>query len=103
LIRLLERRGHTVVAAACIAEALEIAERDQFDLVLSDLGLPDGDGHSLMRQLRSKFGLNGIALSGFGMEADVNRSKEAGFAEHLTKPVAIDQLQRAIERILEVS
>jgi signal transduction histidine kinase/CheY-like chemotaxis protein len=90
--------GHRVTAAGTIAAALAAAESGSFDLVLSDLGLPDGHGHDLMRVLAAR-GLPGIALSGYGMEEDVAKSRESGFALHLTKPVSLDTLKAAIRRI----
>ncbi|HEV7301270.1 MAG TPA: ATP-binding protein [Tepidisphaeraceae bacterium] len=65
-------------AAASVAEAIEIAEREEIDLLVSDLGLPDGTGHDVMRHLKSR-GIKGIALSGFGQQEDVTRSTAAGF------------------------
>ena len=75
--------------AGNVATALELAGRQAFDLLVSDLGLPDGSGHDLMCRLRKcghKF--PGIALSGYGREEDIQRSREAGFAAHLTKPAS---------------
>jgi CheY-like chemotaxis protein len=72
---------------------------DGIDLLISDLGLPDGNGRELIRQAQRKHAIRGIALSGYGMESDVKASLEAGFAEHLTKPVNIVQLQEAIQRV----
>jgi two-component system CheB/CheR fusion protein len=66
------------------------------DLVLSDLGLPDGSGLDLMRQLSREFGLPGVAISGYGMEDDVRHAREAGFFAHLTKPVNFQQVQAVI-------
>ena len=66
------------------------------DLVISDLGLPDGTGLDLMRELGGRYGLRGIALSGYGMDEDIQRSRDAGFAPHLTKPVTLQMLQEAI-------
>jgi PAS domain S-box-containing protein len=90
-----------VVAAGSLAEALEAAGIQTFDLVLSDLGLPDGSGLDLMRNLRDRYGLRGIALTGFGMEEDVTRSREAGFVDHLVKPITYDRLAKAIERFFD--
>ncbi|HEX4441055.1 MAG TPA: MASE1 domain-containing protein [Thermoanaerobaculia bacterium] len=87
-----------VVAAGSLSEALEAAGVQTFDLVLSDLGLPDGSGLDLMRDLRTRYGLRGIALTGFGMEEDIRRSREAGFVDHLVKPITFDRLSRAVER-----
>jgi CheY-like chemotaxis protein len=96
--RLLEIAGHKVVPATCATQALEIASTDKFDLVLSDLGLPDQTGHELMAQLKANHGLEGIALSGHGMEEDVERSRQAGFRDHLTKPVSFELLKESIAK-----
>ena len=69
--------------------------------MISDLGLPDGTGHELMRAIRERHDIRGIALSGYGMEDDLRRSEEAGFAEHLTKPVDLTRLEAAIRRVTE--
>ena len=71
---------------------------DTFDLVISDLGLPDGSGHDLMRRLKASHDLDGICLSGYGMDEDVARSLDAGFREHLTKPVNFEKLRAAVDR-----
>jgi DNA-binding response OmpR family regulator len=89
-----------VQVAGDVAGALELAAADQFDLLISDLGLPDGSGIDLMREIRSRgVMVPGIALSGYGQEEDVRRSREAGFAAHLTKPTSPDRLAEAIEAI----
>ena len=77
--------------ATSVSGALAIAQQEPLDLVISDLGLPDGTGLDLMRELRTRHGLRGICLSGYGMEEDLERSAEAGFIEHLTKPVDLGQ------------
>ena len=97
---LLERRGYKVETAHTVGDALELALRQEFDLLVSDIGLPDGSGLDLMRAIRKVKSLPGIALSGFGMEEDIERSREAGFADHLTKPVGFQRLQDAINKIL---
>ncbi len=96
LKRLLEGSGFLVETAGSVAEALKAADGAHFDVLLSDLGLPDGTGCELMRQMRERHPLKGIAMSGYGMEEDVRRSLEAGFSEHLVKPVDISSLERAI-------
>lgn len=98
LTRLLRRR-HLVQDVQSIGSALDAASAAPFDLVISDLGLPDGSGLELMRQLRAQYQLKGICLSGYGMEEDVSQSKEAGFAHHLTKPIDFDRLESTIELI----
>ena len=96
MLRLLKAADFEVEWAATVQDALRAAEREKFDLLVSDLGLPDGCGTDLMRRLREQHGLKGIALSGYGMEEDVQKSREAGFAEHLTKPINMDALRSAI-------
>jgi two-component system, chemotaxis family, CheB/CheR fusion protein len=98
LRRLLRGAGHRVESAGDVAGALKLAAGEPFDLLLSDLGLPDGSGLDLMRSLRDRgLTLPGIALSGFGQEQDLARSRAAGFLAHLTKPVGMADLQRAIQ------
>jgi PAS domain S-box-containing protein len=100
LADLMRLHGHDVRIAGTVAQALSAAaEESRIDLVISDLGLPDGNGQDLMRQLAEKFGLRGIALSGYGMEEDVRRSREAGFERHLTKPVNLEALETAIQQV----
>ena len=97
LARLLTQRGHEVATAESIEEALMRAQTFAFDLVLSDLGLPDGSGHDLITELRKKRpGCRSIALSGYGMPSDARRSLDAGFDAHLTKPVDIQALEKAL-------
>ena len=100
LCRVLERAGHDVELARTVKAAEEIAPTHAFDLVISDVGLPDGSGLDLMRWLRNRYGLTGIALSGYGMDQDRNASFDAGFAEHFTKPVDAERLRNAIERLV---
>lgn len=97
---LLERRGYRVSVASTMNAGLQQALAGEYDLLISDIGLPDGSGLELMRTLKEQgHQLRAIALSGYGMEEDVRRSKEAGFIEHLTKPVGFRTLQEMIERI----
>lgn len=96
--RLLDAQGHTVRTAGDLAGALERFGQEQFDLLISDLGLPDGSGLDLVRELRRRGGkMPAIALTGYGQEQDVQESHDAGFVTHLTKPASIRQLQEAIE------
>jgi len=98
--RLLRLTGYIVDVADSVATALLAADAVHFDVLISDIGLPDGSGLDLMRQLRSKRDIPGIVLSGFGMQEDVAKSKSAGFSEHLIKPVEISQLETAIRRLV---
>ena|SRR2546423_3453175 len=96
---LLTRLGYEVLAAENMTDALRIAEEQHFDILLSDIGLPDGNGLELLRKIRARRNVPALALSGFGMDEDIDRSREAGFADHLTKPVSIDRLQTAISQL----
>jgi PAS domain S-box-containing protein len=101
---LLEGLGHRVTLAHTVAAALEAAAREEaIDLVISDLGLPDGHGHDLMRRLAGRHGLRGIALSGYGMEEDVRKSHEAGFEKHLTKPVDAELFKSVVRQLTRPS
>jgi signal transduction histidine kinase len=102
LEKLLTRRGHIVAAARDMRSAMEAAESRQFDLLISDVGLPDGSGLELMTHLRATSGIRGIAISGFGMNGDVEKSLQAGFTEHLVKPVNLEKLEAAIEHAMSV-
>jgi two-component system CheB/CheR fusion protein len=95
--RLLSADGHTVESAGGVAAALKLAAAHEFDLLLSDLGLPDGTGADLMRTLRQQGStLPGIVLSGYSQDEDVSQSRAAGFADHLVKPVSLQLLNDAI-------
>ena len=98
--RLLNTLGYHITTAGNVTSALALAAQRHFDLIISDIGLPDGTGLELMRQIQSKQPLRGIALSGFGMDADIRNSHDAGFAEHLTKPIDFRVLDRAIQELL---
>src|SRR6184192_2628387 len=100
LEKLLVRRGHLVAATHNMRSAMEAAVRSQFDLLISDIALPDGSGVDLMRQLRAISAIPGIAISGFGNNGDIERSLQAGFSEHLIKPIKLDDLEAAIERAI---
>lgn len=97
LTSLLARRLYDVVAAATAAEARTLAGTRDFDLLITDIGLPDGNGYDLMDELGKKNSLRGIALTGYGMEHDVARSENAGFDAHLTKPVRIQSLEAVLD------
>ena len=96
---LLSKHKHEVKAVASARQALALAATHQFDLVVSDIGLPDHSGLELMAELRDRFGLKGIGLSGYGMEEDIARSRAAGFLYHLVKPIRFDRLEQLIATI----
>ncbi len=96
LEKLLSRDGHTVTTASTVAAALEAGRNGEFDLLVSDLGLPDGSGCEIIETLRLEKPIPGIALSGYGMDSDLERSHDAGFARHLIKPIDFAQLRQAL-------
>lgn len=98
--RMLERRGYEITVAHSAEQAVEKVRKQEFDLLISDIGLPDRSGYELMREVRVNKRLPGIALSGFGSEEDVNQAREAGFAEHLTKPINFERLEKTIQSLL---
>jgi CheY-like chemotaxis protein len=98
---LLETSGYQVQAVGDVKQALEAAVATRFDLLISDLGLPDRSGLELVKELRARgILMKAIALSGYGREEDVTRSREAGFIAHLTKPVEVETLIRAVEEAI---
>jgi PAS domain S-box-containing protein len=98
--RILRRLGHRVATATTLAAAVAAAGEGGFDLIISDVGLPDGSGLDLPRLLEGRRPPPAIAVSGFGMKEDVLRSREAGFAAHLTKPIGFKDLEATIRRVL---
>jgi signal transduction histidine kinase/ActR/RegA family two-component response regulator len=104
--KLLRRAGHEVVCVGSIKEAQTCAlvTRDQsrpraFDILISDLDLPDGSGLDLMRNLTQRCSIHGIAISGHGMKEDIDGSMQAGFSYHITKPVNWAELKAVIDNI----
>jgi signal transduction histidine kinase/ActR/RegA family two-component response regulator len=104
--RLLRRAGHEVTCAGSIKEAQTCASvapgpnrACAFDILISDLDLPDGSGRELMRDLAQRFSLRGIAVSGHGMKEDVDGSMAAGFSYHITKPVNWVELKAVMDRM----
>lgn len=94
---LLEQMGHTVYSAGTMREALRAIPDSGCDVLISDIGLPDGDGWQLMRRLPQRPPL-AIAMSGRGMTGDHAKSHEAGFQYHLLKPTGPEQLAQILER-----
>ena len=103
LARLIRRLGHEVFEASNLRLAFGILSENPIDILISDLGLPDGDGKELTKRWKHRLRLGSIALSGFGMASDVSRSLASGFSYHLTKPVEFEQLAHAIEELYRKS
>jgi CheY-like chemotaxis protein len=104
LTMLLRSWGHAVEAASTMGEALAHLPGQRYDVLISDIGLPDGNGWQLMDKLRELgiFGNIGhaIAMSGYGMGSDLEKSRAAGFRHHLIKPMDVDQLDRLLLEII---
>jgi signal transduction histidine kinase/CheY-like chemotaxis protein len=99
MTRLLRNLHHDVQTASSVTAARQLAKTQKFDVLISDIGLPDGTGLELMQSLQAGRPMRGIAMSGFGMEEDVRRSLHAGFHTHLTKPVNLNLLEAAISEL----
>jgi DNA-binding NtrC family response regulator len=95
--QLLCMTGYYVRVAEDYRSALGLASEDYFDLVVADIGLPDGSGLDLMRELSSRYKMRGIAVSGYGSPKDFPDSKDAGFCAHILKPATFERIQEAIE------
>lgn len=100
---MLEALGHRVTAAGTMADALKWLPESGCDVLISDIGLPDGDGWELMRRLQLRHPIYAVAMSGFGMSTDSERSYSVGFRHHLVKPYGVEQLpailrEAALER-----
>jgi CheY-like chemotaxis protein len=100
LASILRRWGHEVHATDSAEQALQVAATVlPLDVAISDLGLPGLTGFELMRQLKDRYGLRGIALSGYGMDDDLKQAREAGFEAHLVKPVSLEQLHVLLQNL----
>lgn len=99
MARLLQGQGHSVHTAENITKALDVAQQEPIDLLIADIGLPDGSGHELMKQIQAIRPTKGIALSGYNSHEDIRDAKDAGFAAHVTKPVDFMRLQKLIEQL----
>ena len=98
LLRLmLEALGHRVVSARSMKEALERLPSADCDVLISDIGLPDGDGWELMRRLHLPRPIYAVAISGYGMSADCARSRSVGYRHHLVKPYGVERLPEILE------
>ncbi len=100
LALILKRDGFEVTTASTKAEAIALCDKQSFDLLISDIGLDGDSGLELMRELRTKCGIKGIAYTGYGFESDVAEAKAAGFSAHLLKPVDNQTLLQTIHSLL---
>lgn len=98
---MLDLQGLQVTSCRTIADAVRQAGTHRYDILICDIGLPDGTGMELIQRLRATgVAPPAVALSGFGMESDVLQAKEAGFQVHLTKPVDMARLESVITALI---
>lgn len=100
LHRMLVRRGFQVTCARNVAEARDALEGGNFQLLLCDIGLPDGFGYELLKEIGNVKGMAAVAVSGYGTKADVRRAHDAGFCLHVRKPITAEALDMAIQSAL---
>jgi PAS domain S-box-containing protein len=101
LSKLLSASDYKVKTAGSAAAALKLAGQEPFDLIICDIGLPDASGYDLMKEIKSRYPMKGIAMSGYGMDEDLRKSRDAGFSDHIIKPANVAQLKRSIRRLHE--
>jgi len=99
LSRLLTHFGHQISVAENTQTALEMVQSEKFDVVLSDIGLPDGSGYEVVSQAKRKQPIKAVAITGFGTDEDVRRGKEAGFDFHLVKPIDFHELRNVLDQV----
>jgi CheY-like chemotaxis protein len=99
LSRLLTHFGHQISVADNTQSALEIMGSQEFDVVLSDIGLPDGSGYDVVSQAKLKHPVKAVAITGFGTDEDIRRGKEAGFDFHLIKPIDFHELRNVLDQV----
>ena len=99
LARLLAHFGHKIAVADSQQRALKMLRSRVFDVVLSDIGLPDGSGYDVISEAKRDRPVAGIALTGYGTDADIRRGKAAGFDFHLTKPVDFHELRTVLDQL----
>jgi CheY-like chemotaxis protein len=97
MAQLIRGLGHEVTVVGLVADALAATQSASFDLIVSDVGLPDGTGLDFIKAFREHSDVPAVALTGFGTDEDVRRCLGAGFSSHLTKPVNFGQLEQLIE------
>ena len=98
--RLLQHFGHEIAIADCSKRAFEILSEQDFDVILSDIGLPDGTGYDIVSWVKARRPMTAVALTGFGTEDDIQRSRNAGFDFHLIKPVDVHELRTVLSQVV---
>jgi PAS domain S-box-containing protein len=100
LEKVLQQMGYEVETCSTVGIACQKLRERKFDVILSDIGLPDGSGIDFIKAAREICQTPAVALTGYGMAEDIDRCLQAGFEEHLTKPIDIDRLQKTLSKIL---
>jgi CheY-like chemotaxis protein len=100
LARLLDHFGHKISVADSTQSALQFLQSNVFDVILADIGLPDGSGYEVVSQAKQKQAVKAVALTGFDREEDIRRGKEAGFDFHLSKPVDFHELRTVLSQFV---
>jgi CheY-like chemotaxis protein len=100
LRRLLELLGYLTATARSATAALNYAATNEFDVLVSDIGLPDASGHELVRQVKRIRDVPAVAISGYGSDTDIRASIDAGFCAHLTKPLNFDIFHETLQRVV---
>lgn len=93
----LEQLGHSVRSALTLSEAVVELRAADYDVLISDIGLPDGDGWEILRRAQLNHPIYAVAMSGFGSKADRHRSHEAGFRHHILKPFVPNELDAMLD------
>jgi DNA-binding response OmpR family regulator len=96
LTRLLDRYGHSVISAATVTDARRLLRDRQFDVLLSDIGLPDGTGFGLVAEAKQLQPLKAVALTAWASDDDKERGRTAGFDHYLTKPLDCARLRSVL-------
>lgn len=99
MAKLLRRLGYTVIPASTVKEALRLDQQESFDMLICDIGLPDGSGLDVVREMKRRHAIKAIAVSGFGQPEDLSRSREAGFVDHLVKPLNFQKLETLLTQL----
>jgi DNA-binding response OmpR family regulator len=96
----LKYKGYAILSARSKQEALKEVSSDDYDVLISDIGLSDGNGWDLIREMGKRRPSYAIAMSGYGTKADREKSVEAGFRHHFVKPVALEKLEAALKEVV---
>ena len=103
LWRLLHRMGFDATVVHSYRDAVAAVKAKQFDVLLCDIGLPDGDGCDLLAEIRTLYPIRGVALSGYGMPQDVERCLNAGYLHHILKPASVQRIEEVLGGVARIA